>query len=93
MNSVLMKDKNRKFNDETLQTMKNIEEEKNLSRKFKSVKDLMEDLKADDNEEMKLYKEILKREAIHQKIYSEEEVIKKFGIDKVNPDDSQVKIE
>ncbi len=93
MNSVLMKDKNRKFNDETLQTIKNIEEEKNLSRKFKSVKDLMEDLKADDNEEMKLYKEILKRETIYQKLYSEEEVMKKFGIDKVNPDDSEVEIE
>ena len=93
MNSVLMKDKNRKFNDETLQTIKNIEEEKNLSRKFKSVKDLMEDLKANDNEEMKLYKEILKREVIHQKIYSEAEVMKKFGIDKVNPDDSKVEIE
>ena len=93
MNSVLMKDKNRKFNDETLQTIKNIEEEKNLSRKFKSVKDLMEDLKANDNEEMKLYKEILKRETIYQKLYSEEEVMKKFGIDKVNPDDSEVEIE
>ena len=43
--------------------------------------------------DMELYIEALEREAKTQKVYSEEEVLKKFGIDKVNPDDSEVEIE
>ena len=43
--------------------------------------------------DMELYIEALEREAKTQKVYCEEEVLKKFGIDKVNPDDSEVEIE
>ena len=42
---------------------------------------------------MELYIEALERETQTQKLYSEEEVLKKYGIDKVNPDDSEVDIE
>lgn len=89
----VIKNENKMPNSKTLQAMKNIEEGKDLSRKFHNVQELMWNLEKDDNNDVEFYKEVLKRETTPQKDHSEEEVIKKFGIDKVNPDDSQVKIE
>lgn len=43
--------------------------------------------------DMELYIEALEREKKEQKVYTEADVLKKFGIEKVNPDDSEVELE
>lgn len=93
MKTNVIKNENKIPNNETLQAMKNIEEGKKLSREFHNVQELMRNLEKDDNNDTELYKEVLKRETMPQKIYSEEDVIKKFNINAMNKNDKTMELE
>ena len=82
-----------KLNNETVQAIKNIEEGNTLSHKFHDTKELMQDLEKNNINEIEMYKEIVKREAVPQRVYSENEVLDRFGIDKLNPDNSEKEFE
>ena len=82
-----------KLNNETVQAIKNIEEGNTLSHKFHDTKELMQDLEKNNSNEIEMYKEIVKREAVPQRVYSENEVLDRFGIDKLNPDNGEEEFE
>ena len=82
-----------KLNNETVQAIKNIEEGNALSHKFHDTKELMQDLEKNNSNEIEMYKEIVKREAVPQRVYSENEVLDRFGIDKLNPDNGEEEFE